>query len=77
MEGSEPLLPGITAEIEYAELNSLARECDLFLTKWRAYQPNESAASADAVVAVHNLRSLLVARRSYILGLLHQRDLPF
>jgi len=77
MDGRTQLLPGLTLEEEYAALEPLMKECIVFEDKWRVLRPLTSDASPDAVLAIHELRTLLVARRAYVLALLDQESIPF
>jgi hypothetical protein len=55
----------------------LWKECEAFLTRWKAYDFTTEDKPADAIVAILELQARIVARRGYILGLLHQEELPF
>lgn len=77
MDGRTQLLPGLTLSEEYSALEPLVDECRAFEDKWRVLRPLNSDASPDAVLAIHELRTLLVARRAYVLALLDKEHLPF
>lgn len=77
MNASKPLLPNMNVQTEYEELEGLRRECEIFLNRWGAYEVYGSDTPTDAIVAVFRAQQEIVARRSYILGLLHQKDIPF
>ncbi len=71
------MIKGISDEKEYEVLGGLLDECNQFLDTWKAHQPNVSDVSPDAVVAIMLIQLQCVERRSYILGKLHQAEVPF
>jgi hypothetical protein len=77
MDASKPLLPKMSIENENFQLDRLWKECEAFLTRWKAYDFTTEDKPADAIVAILELQARIVARRGYILGLLHQEELPF
>lgn len=77
MDASEPMLKGMAIEQENDVLNFLFWDCEAFLLKWNAYEPQRNEKSSDAMVAIMTLQKQVVDRRAYILELFKQEKLPF
>lgn len=76
-DATKPMLGNLEMEEELSRLNRLDIDCAMLLNDWKAFNPNCSDASPDAVVALIVLHQNIRERRSYILGFLQQADLPF
>ena len=77
MDETERLMPDYRPEDEYEALESMMMACMEFEIKWRVKLPWRSDAQPDAVIAVHELHKVIVARRRFLLARLVQQDLPF
>jgi len=74
---SEPILRGMTLEMEYVWLGTLIADCQGFCDRWKQVTPHKSETSADAIVAVLDLEELLVERRRCVLMTLNTEVTPF
>ncbi len=77
MDPSVPMLENLDPSEELSALNGLFKQAEELLEGWNAYEPNRNPRSPDAVVALLALQSHVRERRSYLLGQLHQGELPF
>lgn len=77
MDASKPMIPKVDAQTEYYQLEGLQKEMVAFLNKWDAYEVYADVAPTDAIIAIFRAQQQIVARRSYILGLLDRENIPF
>ncbi len=77
MNAKKSMKETLSIEGEDMWLADLWRQCERFLQEHHAYGYTHEDGPTDAFVAIFTLQAEIVARRSYILGLYQQEELPF